>query len=182
MVGNDLVQQFKALLSDENNLPAQFKSWVTKWVETNPPNTPLSQVPGYALATSYVEATTPGAVASGTVPVTVAWTAVRKNNAAMWATGSNTKLTAKTAGVYQVSAFIDWGTNAVGIRRTWIRLNGTTNIAGDSAAPTAQGAGQSCSGLIDLQVGDYVEVTAIQNSGGSITPSGFFTAVRVSPL
>lgn len=142
----------------------------------------FQQIRGYSRATSYVEVLTPGAVATGTSPTAVTWTAARKNAAALWSSGANTKLTVRTAGVYRVSAFLNWGTNATGERILWLRLNGSTLFSGNSTVPTADGSPLACSGLIDLQVGDYVEAIAVQTSGGNITPTGFFTAVRVSPL
>lgn len=168
-------------LSDPSNFPPEFKNWVTAWVETFPPNIPLSQVVGYSNATTYALVQTPGAVSSGTVETAFTWGSAVKDAAAMFSTGANTKLTCKQAGTYQVSAFLDWGTNATGVRTVWIRRNGSTHVAGSSETPNANGCPQSASDLVVLAVGDYLEVTGFQNSGGSITPSGFFSAVRVSP-
>lgn len=168
-------------LTDDSNFPAEFKNWVVRYIETFPPQIPLSQVVGYSTATTFAIAQAPTAISSGTVETAVSWGSVRKDAAAMWAAGSPTKLTCKQAGTYQCNSFLEWGTNTTGIRIMWLRKNGTTHIDGDTVTPNANGSPSSASGLIDLAVGDYLEVTAIQNSGGNITPAGFFSAVRVSP-
>lgn len=168
-------------LTDPSQFPPEFKNWITRWVETFPPVIPLSQVSGYSVSTTSAIVQTPSAITSGTTETAVTWGSARKDAAAMFAGAAPTKLTCKQAGSYQISVFLDWGANAVGIRKLWIRKNGTTHIAGDSAVPDANGCPQSASCLFDLAVGDYLEATAIQNSGGTITPPGFFTAVRVSP-
>lgn len=176
-----LADQFSLYLSDPSQFPPEFKNWITKWVEAFPPSIPLSQVVGYSTATTFAIVQTPAAITSGTAEAALTWGSARRDAAAMWASGSPTKLTCKQAGTYETNAFLDWGANAVGVRTVWIRLNGTTHIAGSSETPLATGTPQSCSSLIDLAAGDYLEVTGFQNSGGNITPAGFFSAVRVSP-
>lgn len=168
-------------LSDPSQFPPEFKNWITRWVEAFPPVIPLSQVSGYATSTTFAIVQTPALIASGTAEGAVTWGSARRDAAAMWASGSPTKLTCKQAGTYETNAFLDWGASALGVRTIWIRLNGATHLAGSSEAPLATGTPQSCSGLFDLAVGDYLEVTGFQSSGGNITPAGFFSAVRVSP-
>jgi hypothetical protein len=177
---SDLISSY---LTDPSQFPPEFKNWITAWVETFPPIIPLSQVSGYAVSTTLAIAQAPAIIASGTAETAVTWGSIRKDASAMWASGSPTKLTCKVAGSYQCSAFLDWGVSALGVRILWLRKSGTTHIAGDeSGTPNLNGNPQSASALIDLAVGDYIEATAIQNSGSSITPaSGFLSAVRVGP-
>ena len=177
----DISKEIAKYLSDPTGFPPEFKNWVTHWVEAYPPAIPFAQVSGYALATAYAVVGTPGSVATGTSPVAVTWTAKVVDAQAMWSSGANTKLTCKQAGTYQISAYLDFGTNTTGTRHLYVRLNGSTVVTGITVTPTAQGSPLSASGLYALAVNDYLEVTAIQNSGGSITPTGFFSAVRVSP-
>lgn len=177
------VAQIQQFLADPGNYPPEFKNFITAWVAAFPPSIPFSQVQGINVATTYAEILTPTAVASGTSPVAVVWSAMRRDAGAMWsATVNQSRLTVRQAGVYRVGAFLDWGTNTTGVRLAWLRVNGATLFAGNGVTPTAQGSPLTCTGVFDLQVGDYVEVIAVQNSGGSITPTGFFTAVRVSQI
>lgn len=178
---NDIGTEIAKFLSDPSGFPAEFKNWVTHWVEAYPPAIPFAQVSGYALATAYAVVGTPGSVASGTSPVAVNWTAQVVDAQAMWATGSNTRITCKQAGTYLISAHLDFGTNTTGTRHLYVRLGGATVLCGVTVTPTAQGSPLAASALYPLAVNDYLEVTAIQNSGGGITPTGFFSAVRVSP-
>lgn len=142
----------------------------------------FEQVQGYRLAVVYASVITPSSLASSGTPSAVTWNAARRNASALWSSGAKTKLTARSSGVYKVGAFLDWGANTTGERLLWLRLNGSTLFAGNSTTPLADGSPLSTEGLIDMQVGDYVEAIAAQTSGGGITPTGFFTAVRVSPL
>lgn len=180
--GSGLSDYITSYLADPSNFPPEFKNWVVRYIETFPPVIPLSQVSGYSVSTTCAIVQAPTAIASGTTEGAVTWGSAAKDAAAMWASGAPTKLTCKQAGAYEVNAFLEWGTNATGVRTLWIRKNGTTHITGSTEAPNANGTPQSCSGFVALAVGDYLEVTGFQNSGGNITPSpGFFSAARVSP-
>jgi hypothetical protein len=138
-------------------------------------------VVGYVSSTTCTIVQTPAVITSGTAETAVTWGSARKDVSAMFTTGAPTRLTCKQAGTYECNAFLDWGTNATGIRILWILKNGVTHVAGNIITPNLFGSPQSASGLFDLAVGDYLEATAIQNSGGNITPAGLFSAVRVSP-
>ncbi len=175
---SDYITQY---LADPSNFPPEFKNWIVVYIETFPPVIPLSQVSGYSVSTTYALVQTPALIASGTAEGALSWGSAVKDAQAMFAAGAPTKLTCKQTGTYEVNAFLDWGTNATGVRTIWIRKNGSTHVAGSSETPNANGCPQSASGLINLAVGDYLEVTGFQNSGGNITPTGFFSAVRVSP-
>jgi len=89
-------------------------------------------------------------------------------------TTNNSRLTCKTAGKYIISASVVWeafvgAANAV-VQIT-IRLNGTTNIS--SIKTPHSGAAsvsiiQNVTTVFDLDVNDYIEVRAYQNSGGDL--------------
>lgn len=168
-------------LTDDSNFPPEFKNWVVRYIEAFPPATPLSQIIGLASSQTFAILQTPAVIASGTTENALSWGSALKDASAMFSVGAATKLTCKVAGTYSCSAFFDWGTNATGVRTIWVRKSGATHVAGSSETPLATGTPQSCSGLVLLAVGDYLEVTGFQNSGGNITPAGFFSAVRVSP-
>ena len=84
--------------------------------------------------------------------------------------GVPTRLTAQTAGKYQISGTVVFATNAVGTRSVGVRVNGTNTIALQSvpADPSAACA-LSISTLYDLVEDDYVELVVSQTSGGPVT-------------
>lgn len=101
---------------------------------------------------------------------------------------NNSRLTCKTAGVYQISASVDWAANATGQRHVDLLLNATTMIAAVEADAAAGGrpTSQVVTALYSLAVNDYVEVRVLQNStvGLNIAVSGNnspeFMMVRVA--
>jgi hypothetical protein len=75
------------------------------------------------------------------------------------------------AGVYWFGANVEIAANATGVRELALRINGTTNIAfvtltTVTAADTAM---ININAPYAMSVGDYCEVTAFQNSGGSLS-------------
>jgi hypothetical protein len=96
-------------------------------------------------------------------------------------------LVATHAGIYQIDAGVDWSPNGAGSRFIGINVNGNCCFAG-SLTPAAAGTGdtvQSTSDLLQLKVGDQVQITVKQTSGQALTiePSqGTFLAMHwVSP-
>lgn len=95
----------------------------------------------------------------------------RYDTANIHSTASNTgRLTAPITGIYDIFGHIAYAANSTGTREILIRLNGATYIAvhdetGPSATLTHQ---QSISTHWLLNAGDYVELIAYQNSGGSL--------------
>lgn len=82
---------------------------------------------------------------------------------------NNTKFTAIKAGFYSVGATVQWEGNATGARDTRLRKNGTTDIEkARGISGDALSFSQSMQTGIFLNVGDYLEVTAQQNSGGAL--------------
>lgn len=82
---------------------------------------------------------------------------------------NNSRLTCKTAGKYQVTGSISFASNVTGLRQVFIRLNGTTAIA-IQTAPAVSGSTHelTVSTLWDFAVNDYVELMAFQSSGGNL--------------
>jgi len=80
---------------------------------------------------------------------------------------NNSRLTCRYAGVYQITAQLEWAA-APGAPYIRIRLNGTTIIAMTGAGATADLRYMTISTLYALAVNDYVEVRVFQNSGGAI--------------
>lgn len=86
---------------------------------------------------------------------------------------NNTRYTVQVAGTYRVSGVVTFASNATGTRAADIQKNGTriaSNASGSSFV-------QAVAGFISVQVpaanvvcavGDYLEMGAFQNSGGSL--------------
>lgn len=105
----------------------------------------------------------------------------------MHSTSSNTsRLTCVTPGTYQVSGYIAFDANATGVRYLALYKNGA--LVGYPSTIPASSAGVSSSlalsHIIQLVVGEYLEVKAYQSSGGALNVFGgssrtVFSAVRV---
>ncbi len=113
------------------------------------------------------------AVADATdTPIT--FNSERYDESGLHDTGSNTsRLTATYAGVYLITGHAAWETNATGIRRISVFLNGSTALA-TSNVTSVSGVvvtRQSISTLYYLNIGDYVELYAYQTSTGSLNVS-----------
>lgn len=88
----------------------------------------------------------------------------------MWISTDATKVYCRTPGHYIFSANVRFAANATGYRQILIKLNGTT-IIGDNIRPNNSGTTNSDLPLATDWVmveGDYVELIAIQNSGGDL--------------
>lgn len=83
---------------------------------------------------------------------------------------SPTKYTCQVAGWYMVSGSSGWS-SAAGQRQVVIRKNGADIRAGSSRVGPVTGTPMGISSpvtLLQLAVGDYVEVWVFQNSGGAL--------------
>jgi hypothetical protein len=104
-----------------------------------------------------------------------AWTALTLNaEAADYDAGHTTtsKFTVSQAGVLWLMGAYGFASSSVGQRSVGIRVNGTgtsqpTHLRVDIPAPVTSGVVQ-CSGLIPVNVADYVEVVAFQDSGAAL--------------
>lgn len=84
-------------------------------------------------------------------------------------TTNTSRLTAKRAGKYLITAQMQWVANATGVRILRIKLNNTTNIAQVvQVAISGSVAEQVVSTIYNLAVNDYVEMVGNQNSGGNL--------------
>lgn len=84
-------------------------------------------------------------------------------------TTNTTRLTAKTPGIYQIYGVLQWPVLGSGFKELLIRKNGV-DIAGDDRGNSSSAQLHSVSTEVYLAAGDYVELIAWQNSGGSATP------------
>lgn len=124
------------------------------------------------------------AVANATfTPVT--WdTEVRDNDATHSTVTNTSRVTAVTAGWYRVAATIGWAGNVTNQRLSRWGVNGTA-LAGTEIAQAAIMATTWATPAVTtdlfLNVGDYLELFAWQNSGGSLnTNIGATTNSRMS--
>lgn len=96
--------------------------------------------------------------------------------APMWNASDPTRLTAQEAGRYQVTGNVRWDANAFGeFRNLGIRKSNGTYVTLSKVNPTASsgvsggGPQQIVTGLVNLEVGEYVELVVEQNSGGPLS-------------
>lgn len=84
---------------------------------------------------------------------------------------NNSRLTCKTAGLYRITAHVQFATNATGERTVHLRVNGLVFIASQGGAPNPTAGNATNITVSDeypLAVNDYVEVLAFQASGGAL--------------
>lgn len=93
------------------------------------------------------------------------------DNDGMHSTVTNpSRITAQTAGRYDITATVLFAPNATGGRTLAYRVNGGSDIEIASHPVTSATVNSTLSGLVKLvlSVGDYVEIRAWHNSGGSL--------------
>jgi hypothetical protein len=88
------------------------------------------------------------------------------------------------AGKYLLSGFVGYGSNASGVRLVRLQKNGSTINYFSSAPFSGDTVTVNVNYVIDLAVGDYLELNAYQNSGGnlSIESSSQYTTFQVTYL
>lgn len=84
---------------------------------------------------------------------------------------NNSRLTCRFAGKYLITADVEWGANANGIRAASLRLNAATIIAKTQILGAGASVRVVCnvSTVYDLAVNDFVEVVVFHDNGGSGT-------------
>ncbi|MEW2302579.1 hypothetical protein AB0958_21845 [Streptomyces sp. NPDC006655] len=88
-------------------------------------------------------------------------------------TTNTSRFTCQTAGWYYITGSVCFATNSSGTRTLNIFLNGAGVVgAANQVAPSASnGTSVLSSTFVQLNVGDYVELAAWQNSGSSLGTS-----------
>lgn len=99
---------------------------------------------------------------------------------------SASKLTVPTGGdgKYLCIGSTNFGVSAVGFRQLFFRINGATQINGAVMTPLASAGCQfEVAAFISLVAGDYVEIIAVQTSGGALNAGsgspGFVTRLQL---
>ncbi len=99
---------------------------------------------------------------------------------------NNTRMTVPSgkAGKYLLSGFVAYGSNSSGVRLVRLQKNGSTFNYFSSAPFSGDTNTVNLNYVIDLAVGDYIELNAYQSSGGnlSIESSSQYTTFQVSYL
>jgi hypothetical protein len=84
-----------------------------------------------------------------------------------------TRLTARTAGLYVITASFEWEANPVGWRTAVLKVNGVTNVSFVQQLAVKGGdTVQAISAQYLMSVLDYVELVVQQNSGGPLELGG----------
>ena len=72
------------------------------------------------------------------------------------------------AGKYSVGVSLNWASNSTGLRQILFAKNGTTFSWSQTGAATTGATMVNKNIIVDLAVGDYVEIQAYQTSGGAL--------------
>lgn len=115
------------------------------------------------------------------------WTALNLNTEsydtdAFHSTSTNTSrlvVPAGLAGMYIVSGFMQFASNATGIRSIQITKNASGDTASTSTATASGAMWMQANAVMKLAVGDYVELNAYQNSGGNLDVTAGNTVFRM---
>jgi hypothetical protein len=157
-----LENSIREFLSDPSKLPGEFTSWMVNHIQNNPPQIPITQIVGYqreSISARVTRTADSGTLPSGTrAPVT--WQAARWNGGTMWDAGDPTKLQVRVPGKYFVWAEVSLDS---GFCQLEIWKNNSTREAADG-----NNIGCGISTLLDLVVGDYVEVYVIAPNAGHV--------------
>lgn len=136
--------------------------------------TGLKWVQGGIFKGARVRRTTNQAVATATF-TPISFDTTFYNVGGIWSAGSPTRLTAPVDGYYEVKGQVRWANNTTNTRGLWFQKNGTGNRIQGVYAPAMNSLEQSTSTVIQLTAGDYIEVLAYQDSGGSLNITPFAT-------
>lgn len=73
------------------------------------------------------------------------------------------------AGVYQITACLEWASSGGTVRGIQLRKNGSVNLTGNGLVPQLPGLafGHTVTTLVKLAAGDYVEIMGYQDSGSA---------------
>lgn len=133
---------------------------------------------------AFVSRSTTQSFSNGT-PAAVSFDTEVRDDGGCWTSGAATRLTAPSTGWYVIAGSVWMAGSTSNGRRLYIRLNGSTEIAGSSvAAPGDHNDPRlSCSTPYYLSATDYVELIVDQNQGSAVNiqaGSGKFSMVKVA--
>jgi hypothetical protein len=93
------------------------------------------------------------------------------------------RLVCARAGKYLITGCLAMAANATGYREASVRVNGAVVDFNDSPGNASFNSGTVVTSVVDLAVGDYVEMSAYQNSGGALnaTIGSHFSMTYIGP-
>lgn len=94
----------------------------------------------------------------------------------MFSSGTNTRITIQTAGIYIVTAAVKWAGNTTGVRYCTVRKNGTTIASSSTSNAAAFDVDLTASRALSFADNDYIDVNVYQNSGGALNLSWAYLA------
>lgn len=166
-----LAARVKALLSNPDVFPDEFKGWLLSFLSTQ--RIESSQLPKTPGARVYHNANQAIATATETA---LAFNSERFDTDAIHDTATNnSRLTCRTPGIYTIIGTAQWPSSPTSSQIN-IRLNGTTHIA-RSLINSADYQIMNVAAHYKLSAGDYVELVVRQATGGNldIVASGNFS-------
>jgi hypothetical protein len=92
-----------------------------------------------------------------------------------------TRVTIVTPGIYAVTSYTAWPSNATGVRWAWVQRSGAELITGlelPGSAVSLHGTAISTSAIVSLVAGDYLELQVGQTSGGALNLNAARLAVQ----
>lgn len=98
---------------------------------------------------------------------------------------NNSRYTAPMSGTYWVRAATRWANNVTGNRSLGFRVSGTNIAYAQTQEPAATGTDTTlieCTSILPVTAGQYIEVFAAQDSGGSLSLSAAGTSFQVAWL
>jgi hypothetical protein len=98
-------------------------------------------------------------------------------------TTNTSRYTCQVAGLYLVSGIASYTTNGAGWRAVRIQVNGSSTVHGSFVKTLPVSGGSSAVGttcMVQLNVGDYIEVQGNQNSG--VTSPGLATSASAGDV
>lgn len=130
-------------------------------------------IPGAVSALVSVSNSAVQSVNSGS-PTALTFNTEEYDTDTMHSTVTNTsRLTATTAGVYDIAGSTEFAYNTTGWRQIQIRKNGSVNLARDQRAAFTDSSnvpdmGMAISTQAKLAAGDYVELVVLHNAGSAL--------------
>lgn len=137
-----------------------------------------------AIGTSEFSASIPAARVTNSGDQTIGNTGVtalafdteRYDTANLHTSGNNTLLTAPVAGIYAITAQVQWASNATGFRQVSLQKNAASFLAVDTrnaVGGVTNTTAQTVTTQARLAAGDFVRAQVYQDSGGDLAVKAF---------
>ena len=92
----------------------------------------------------------------------------------------NGRITARTAGVYHITAWVPWDANGTGVRTAYLAYNGSTTYVSDTRMAVTGGVTEhALATSAFMNANDYFLIGVYQTSGGALNVSAGVTMTMV---